>query len=46
MIHNNGIQGPCRWAKSVSNVISHIDCNENQFGVLKSELILILLLNE
>ena len=46
MIHNGGIQDPRRWAKSVSNVISHIGNNENQFGVLKSELILSLLFNE
>ena len=45
LIHN-GIQDPCRWAKSVSNMISYVDKNEIQFGVLKSELALIFLFNE
>jgi predicted GIY-YIG superfamily endonuclease len=45
LIHN-GIQDPRRWAKSVSNVISHVDRNEIQFGVLESELALICLFNE
>ena len=43
---NNGIQDPRRWAKSVTNVISHVISNENQFGVLESDLTLVCLFNE
>ena len=45
LIHN-GIQDPRRWTKSVSNVISHMDRNEIQFGVFESEFALICLFNE